>query len=1284
MLNNNLQFSNNSQMNKIFFRKCAEKIINSLDVVKKFPKISAKNWIRELIQNAKDTPNNHSRGVSIKIEFTNDYLIFSHNGNPFSLQDIMSLAIQASGKNFQNLDRQNGNFGTGFIFTMILSKIIDINGIIECEGNKYRKLKLKLNREADNIEDMADNIEKICNKLRNLNEIFPLVDDYNINNIGYDTSFKYPLKDTKEKIIAFQGIQDLINTLPITLSFQIGKIEKVEIIDKTHNLNNIYFGYISETLAPSLSVRKIYIIEKTTDKIEHSISKSYLVYTNKNNCQLLIEIKKSYGYFQLIPVSKSDPVLYHDFPVIDANNFYFPFIINVFHLESILNVEERQKKLNEEIITKAYKDSLNFIKLLSNQNNILEKYLLLYSPLLQKENNNNVSVWVSNLLCEYRKEIEKINLIIGSDRNYYPLNHFFLPVLDNKEPNKEFYKIISKNNKRGLKLPQPEEYEELVKIIKIDNNYWNKKNYLYTCNDFFEALSEKYKSLNHLSGLSKNPNENQIINWLNSIYEFIVNSKIKYEKFTLFPNQKGILCNLNELFIEKNNQIPKEIKNLFNKIILNAKENNEYLSNNGFIILNKNNMECFDLMNYLLDNRICIDLKYFKIREKNIVNISEDINNLSLKIDINLVFKILSVFSAKNDQDLTLDFIYNNFIKMLKIDRICINYSIPKIFWENSKTLFFENSPKEIEKNCENLLQMKKYLNINSNEELINWLNSYIYFYYNNDKFNIIKEFAIFPNQKEILCKFDKLSYDNNISKYFKEILKIHLNNDIYSQLFYKGLLTEKDINYKKFTLKDVNKLIEEYVNFNEIDMIVDEIIGKNIKLEIAKELARIIPTDESNKIIEEKKELFKLMKNTYQLKDSDKIFTNAKGFDFSWSNRIIIENLINNISSYRSFENFKKNPLNQKSTEDEFKQIIKELVDYVIKYCDEDIKLLIISGKTSLLLNEKLAFNKTITETKINKIDPLIESELLKISSNKHINIDYPSLLLDKNLLSNPETEKYFVEKIKELKTEDIIQNIDEKIRNYNGDKQEENFSNLIMELVNLTDLCPKILNKMHYFSEYKNQLIVDTMINKKTLEFIVKYKKIENDNDKRLLSNIMDIMSKNDNISQEKIKVIKNLIEEDGKINYVNHNDFLNRKYIRYGLFKNKITPEQIMIGKKGESIIFEYLKKHFKDKVKDQKDIEWMNEKKEQKKPFDLQVKLKNNTILFFEVKSTKQDNKVEGQKTIFGLSCNQMKKIEEVCKEYNKNKYYIARVYNALTENPKIFFFEAKMEIDDEYD
>ena len=69
------------EMEELVCILCASKILEKLNAVKSKPETASKRWVWELIQNAKDVPNNFG-SVSIKIVSSKNKIKFSHNGKP--------------------------------------------------------------------------------------------------------------------------------------------------------------------------------------------------------------------------------------------------------------------------------------------------------------------------------------------------------------------------------------------------------------------------------------------------------------------------------------------------------------------------------------------------------------------------------------------------------------------------------------------------------------------------------------------------------------------------------------------------------------------------------------------------------------------------------------------------------------------------------------------------------------------------------------------------------------------------------------------------------------------------------------------------------------------------------------------------------------------------------------------------------------------------------------------------------------------------------------------------
>ena len=120
-------------------RSIADKIIKRLHDLEKTVENNHGRWAWELLQNAKDSVADDGRSVSVQIIFDEDSIEFKHNGTHFTEQDIRGLINQISSKENEEgvVSRKVGKFGTGFLTTHLLSRVIDVEGIVETEDGKF-------------------------------------------------------------------------------------------------------------------------------------------------------------------------------------------------------------------------------------------------------------------------------------------------------------------------------------------------------------------------------------------------------------------------------------------------------------------------------------------------------------------------------------------------------------------------------------------------------------------------------------------------------------------------------------------------------------------------------------------------------------------------------------------------------------------------------------------------------------------------------------------------------------------------------------------------------------------------------------------------------------------------------------------------------------------------------------------------------------------------------------------------------------------------------------------
>ena len=169
----------------------ADKIRKTLLNIRNVPEISEKRWIWELIQNAKDVPNNFGR-VEIKIELTKESLKFMHNGQYFSVENVLGILQQVSSKDSNNKDEQTGKFGTGFIGTHLLSGKVNISGVVKFEGRTANSSEELSKSVSDSINEFRDNMIMANSKYKSMSV-------YNQNQNDFDTVFEYIFDKKNEK-----------------------------------------------------------------------------------------------------------------------------------------------------------------------------------------------------------------------------------------------------------------------------------------------------------------------------------------------------------------------------------------------------------------------------------------------------------------------------------------------------------------------------------------------------------------------------------------------------------------------------------------------------------------------------------------------------------------------------------------------------------------------------------------------------------------------------------------------------------------------------------------------------------------------------------------------------------------------------------------------------------------------------------------------------------------------------------------------------------------------------
>ncbi|WP_024771758.1 sacsin N-terminal ATP-binding-like domain-containing protein [Aquimarina macrocephali] len=524
-------------------RSIADKIKNRLRELDKTIEGNMGRWAWELLQNAKDSVAEFDeKKISVKIELYENKIIFSHNGIHFTEQDIRGLINQISSKEIDEglQTRKTGRFGTGFLTTHMLSKIIDIKGIVKDENQQFHSFKFTMDREGNSVKDLMPKVENTWKNFQDSTQL--LSNDYDKTELN--TSFTYYLDSKDQKNIARIGIEEFSLLIPYVLAF-IPKIEKIEIFDETKS-STIIFSNNSEKIDDLIipvnkndngAISELLILELSDQEVSIATK--------------LIRTELGYSFANMHNV----PKLFCDFPLIGTENFHFPVIINSFFFNPLTerdgiwlkqnkNKEDPEVEQNQDLIEKAtslYQELINKVST-SNFHNF---YNIASSKIPETNEKYFDKTWYKNNIQSALRETifdaEIVELEDNSKKSiqnlWFPLKSYSQEVQDNiwqfisdLIPNvvskKEHYPLWNMNSWENW---QKLKYDHLLGTTKKKENIFELKNTLN------KSLEETYE-------------------WLNNLGAFVLEEKSNnhlFEQYAIVPNKYGDFKDADKIYIDE-------------------------------------------------------------------------------------------------------------------------------------------------------------------------------------------------------------------------------------------------------------------------------------------------------------------------------------------------------------------------------------------------------------------------------------------------------------------------------------------------------------------------------------------------------------------------------------------------------------------------------------------------------------------------------------------------------------------------------------------------------------
>lgn len=758
----------------------ANKILDMMqDLLLKNDENTARRWIWELIQNAKDVSGNNGM-VNIEIDFNENerYLSFKHDGKCFTTENIVCLISQVSSKE-RNQSSDNGvtgKFGTGFLTTHLLSQKVVVDAFLQDENEPLKKIHILLDRSGETKEEVIAAVNESFKQLKESKEIDISVLE---KTGGFNTRFLYEL-DNRGIEIAKNGLKSFYASIPYVFAF-VGKINSIKVNDSM---------YIERGKKGKLGIAEVHTIYITENGSKNEL---YILTYHEEKIDLAIPVKEKNNEIFIEEYPKDVPKLFCTFPLIGTEDFSFPVIVNSAYFNPndprsgiyLTDVENKVVDENKNLISQAlnaYKDLLNYMA----EYHWKQLYNVVHIP-KQPQKDWLFKEWFAGIIEECKQHIKYAEIVdteSGERKALYDSlddSNIFI-IGDNETIERE----------QVWKLVKPIYPDRIVPFLDIHK--WYSSLWLECRNFNMQRLVKIIEEFGCLETLELNvDNSISPITWLNNLYRVLIKSKNieEYKDAKIYPNQLGQFCSISELYWDN------DIEDVYKQILsLLGNECKEILLDKGIRLPDDISCKVYDygmLFDEILE---AMNSNSFTEREAMAKIITLHNEEIRVEEQLDLLRLLKKIFRDE-------------------ISNVCEVQKVNAEVMEKARKFWCTEMADEVGE-CQNIVVLAKHLNMSEKETLL-WLKELIEYFGKYKHKNLFerKTKPIIPNQNGDFLTIETVFLDSGeIDDIFKDILAEN-GNDLRSILLPVDIYLELPESRVK-GLKDVVQGVTEYVKQNQ------------------------------------------------------------------------------------------------------------------------------------------------------------------------------------------------------------------------------------------------------------------------------------------------------------------------------------------------------------------------------------------------------------------------------------------------------------------------------------
>lgn len=496
--------------------------------------VDRKRWVWELIQNAKDTiASDPTRNqINVRIEIEGDIVRFRHDGNPFTSDARFGLLYKYS-EDKENSE-STGRFGTGFLTTHCLSKVVTIESNMYSNDEKTELcgFSVTMYRDGQIEKELLEGLDKMEESQKYYGDLFEW------------TTFTYHVSTDSGRRAIQLGIENFYKHITQTMLF-CKELASIELNDNG-KITNIIRRPIEE-VAPNV-MSAIFEIHGETTSIRRFLYSSYHEYNkelsdryradreiridaaievDENNC--IVSHAGNTSHFCVLPLVGIETQL--EEPIILNSPDFEPDEERQSLLLSGQNWDEEHNNIsevgiNQIIYSKVYSLYDNLVSYLSS-NSYGKLYLLANGLKKAKEHDKLDEKWYSeNVIKNYRDVLLQYPVVEPYANKELKKLADCIFVKESKNENEVFSLLTSLYPDKLIK--DNLEWSQFVREEGLD--IWNTK-------DLCKNIEEKnnWNNITLEEGVA-------VTDWYNKFLTHVLTYDERYLKnYALLPNMNGEL-----------------------------------------------------------------------------------------------------------------------------------------------------------------------------------------------------------------------------------------------------------------------------------------------------------------------------------------------------------------------------------------------------------------------------------------------------------------------------------------------------------------------------------------------------------------------------------------------------------------------------------------------------------------------------------------------------------------------------------------------------------------------